>query len=103
MLDRLKKCPPLFFLAVGQGCGLEGIQYASEQPGGDRTGMGRQDSAAAGDGPRFFRGPVSYTHLDVYKRQGPAAERAFPALSYNSLSCCSFDMSGNFYEPSEKG
>ncbi|WP_459448296.1 hypothetical protein [Erwinia amylovora] len=32
--------------------------------------------------PEFRRGPVSYTHLDVYKRQIPARFRLGDALGY---------------------
>ena len=48
---------------------LDGVDRRGDRGDGDMDGIGQQAVCEPGDFVRHGGGAVSYTHLDVYKRQ----------------------------------
>ena len=63
---------------MGAGGGGAAHAFDRRADGGRLCGMRLLGSAPGGYAELRFKGPVSYTHLDVYKRQGPVADQGGP-------------------------
>ena len=64
--------------------GLKTIVVATDLAGRSEAALEYARKLAAGYGARIVLAPVSYTHLDVYKRQ--VLQRGLPAVMRSALT-----------------